>query len=180
MRENPLFVYAGAVGALAVMTVLSAGAGWLVPTLFSERVAHWCFVALFAVFGVRLLQTASAMKTDGVNEEELAEVEQELGSPAEADTAGVPERLTAGGVFLKAFVTTFLAEWGDRSQIATIALAAEKSVFGVTLGGILGHAVCTAIACAGGKVLARRISERVVTYVGGALFLFFAVATALE
>ena len=44
------------------------------------------------------------------------EVEQELGSPAEADTAGVPERLTAGGVFLKAFVTTFLAEWGDRSR----------------------------------------------------------------
>merc|ERR1719389_476271 len=119
---------------------------------------------------------ARAMKGDAPSEE-LEETEQELvASPA--DSAGAAaEPLTASGVFVKAFVATFLAEWGDRSQIATIALAAEKGVLGVTVGGILGHALCTAIACVGGKILARRISERVVTYVGGALFLFFAAST---
>ena len=30
-------------------------------------------------------------------------------------------------IFLEAFVLTFLAEWGDRSQITTIALAAHKN-----------------------------------------------------
>eukprot|EP00958_Prasinococcus_capsulatus_P003043 scaffold269_cov404-Prasinococcus_capsulatus_cf.AAC.47 len=34
----------------------------------------------------------------------------------------------------KAFTMTFLAEWGDRSQIATITLAAEGDMLGVTLG----------------------------------------------
>jgi putative Ca2+/H+ antiporter (TMEM165/GDT1 family) len=38
---------------------------------------------------------------------------------------------------------TFLAEWGDRYQIATIALAASFNVYMVTLGALLGHFICT-------------------------------------
>ena len=34
--------------------------------------------------------------------------------------------LIFSAVFLEAFVLTFLAEWGDRSQIATIILAARE------------------------------------------------------
>jgi putative Ca2+/H+ antiporter (TMEM165/GDT1 family) len=37
-------------------------------------------------------------------------------------------------LFMKAFTLTFVAEWGDRSQIATIALAADKNPFGVVSG----------------------------------------------
>lgn len=69
----------------------------------------------------------------------------------------------------------FLAEWGDRSQIATIALAAAKNPWGIAFGGFLGHALCTGLAVLGGRLLASRISERTVTIVGGVLFLAFAV-----
>ena len=34
--------------------------------------------------------------------------------------------LIFSAVFLEAFILTFLAEWGDRSQIATIILAARE------------------------------------------------------
>lgn len=78
-------------------------------------------------------------------------------------------------VFLQAFSLTFLAEWGDRSQVATIALAASKNIWGVNIGAVLGHALCTSIAAVGGKMLASSISERAVTYAGGLLFLTFAI-----
>ncbi len=78
-------------------------------------------------------------------------------------------------VITTVFSVIFLAEWGDRSQIATIALAAAKDPVGVCVGGVLGHAVSTAIAVIGGRLLATRISERTVAYVGGTLFLLFAV-----
>lgn len=40
---------------------------------------------------------------------------------------------------VEAGILTFLAEWGDRSQIATITMAAEKDPVMVTIGAILGH-----------------------------------------
>jgi putative Ca2+/H+ antiporter (TMEM165/GDT1 family) len=79
----------------------------------------------------------------------------------------------------QAFTLTFLAEWGDRSQIATIALASSKNVFGVILGGLIGHAFCTGLAVVGGRMLAAKISEKTTTLVGGTLFIFFAVTSLL-
>ena len=78
-------------------------------------------------------------------------------------------------IFIKAFTMTFVAEWGDRSQIATIALASSKDPYGVTLGGTIGHGLCTGLAVVGGKLLAAKISERTVALSGGVLFLIFAV-----
>lgn len=78
-------------------------------------------------------------------------------------------------VFVQTFTMTFLAEWGDRSQISTIALASAKDPYGVTAGGTVGHAICTGIAVVGGRLLASRISEKSVNIAGGALFLLFAI-----
>ena len=126
---------------------------------------------------------------------ELIEVEEEmnkkdgpedLSHDIEGNGKGNGDRMTKNGhnsshnsenlkVFTQTFTLTFLAEWGDRSQIATIALAASKELSGVVLGGLLGHALCTGLAVVGGKMLASRISERHVSLVGGALFIVFAV-----
>ena len=78
-------------------------------------------------------------------------------------------------IFMQAFLLTFLAEWGDRSQIATIALAAAKNPYGVTLGGCLGHSLCTGMAVVGGRMLASKISEKTVSFWGGLIFLAFGV-----
>lgn len=78
-------------------------------------------------------------------------------------------------IALQSLTLTFVAEWGDRSQIATIALAAAKNPYGVTLGGCIGHSMCTGVAVMGGRMLAARISEKTVSFWGGCIFLVFGV-----
>ncbi|KAF8577565.1 UPF0016-domain-containing protein, partial [Ramaria rubella] len=83
--------------------------------------------------------------------------------------------LLLGPVFVQSFVLTFLGEWGDRSQIATIALAAAHNVYVVALGTVVGHACCTALAVLGGRWLSTKISVKHVTLGGACLFLIFSV-----
>ena len=63
--------------------------------------------------------------------------------------------------WVQTFIMTFLGEWGDRSQIATIAMAAGQDYWWVTGGAVSGHAFCTAIAVIGGRAIAGRVSLRI-------------------
>lgn len=178
MRKERRWVFLGAISALAAMTVLSACIGMVLPALLPRKYTHWAAVALFVYFGSKLLFEAAEMvrKGEGAGpSEELEEVEQSLKDSSPKEKRGSQGRATA----LQALTLTFVAEWGDRSQIATIAMAAAKEPLGVTLGGIVGHSCCTSLAVLGGRVLATRISERVVLGMGGLLFLAFAVHGAV-
>jgi len=196
MRHGRLVVYAGAMGALAVMHLLSSLMGYSLPALLPRTYTHLASALLFVYFGLRLLKDGYEMSGDGPSEE-LQEVEEELvtkkADGSEADDPSVDVEAGPGPtaeetkksllqsigeanlkIFTQAFTLTFLAEWGDRSQIATIALASSKNVFGVIIGGLVGHAFCTGLAVIGGRMLAARISEKTVAIIGGLLFLFFA------
>jgi len=83
-------------------------------------------------------------------------------------------------VFWQALTMTFLGEWGDRSQISTIALAANSNAYLVFVGSFLGHVLCTSLAVVGGKFLANKISERTVNICGGILFLLFGIHNLLS
>mmetsp|Transcript_128706 Transcript_128706/g.181553 ORF Transcript_128706/g.181553 Transcript_128706/m.181553 type:complete len:228 (-) Transcript_128706:117-800(-) len=175
MRHDRLAVFFGSAGALAAMTALSATIGLVLPKLMPRKYTHWAAVALFVYFGLKLLWEALQMLRSGSGSgpsEELEEVEQSLKEES-------PKAKQTWAVAGQALTLTFLAEWGDRSQISTIALAAAKDPLGVTLGGIIGHSCCTSLAVLGGRVLAEHISERMVVTAGGVLFLCFALHGAI-
>lgn len=69
-------------------------------------------------------------------------------------------------IFIQAFTLTFVAEWGDRSQLTTIILSAREDYFGIIVGGIVGHSICTGLAVIGGRMIAQKISVRTVTIIG--------------
>ena len=193
MKHARLVIFLGAVSALAVMTVLSAAMGYALPALMPRTYTHYASALLFFYFGCRMLKDASSMSGSGVSEE-LGEVEEELGGAGhgkKGDEEGGDSGSEGGNgtdtpppaaaekdslkVLSQAFMLTFLAEWGDRSQIATIALASAKDPYGVVAGGVVGHSMCTGLAVVGGRMLASRISEKHVHVVGGVIFLLFAV-----
>ena len=62
--------------------------------------------------------------------------------------------------WVQTFVMTFLGEWGDRSQIATIAMAAGQDYWWVTAGAVVGHGCCTGAAVLGGRAIAGKVSLR--------------------
>ena len=165
------------------MTVLSSLLGYAAPALISRTYTHYAATILFLFFGLRMLY--EALTNQNQDKDELEEVEKELAHSSKDDhhhqgssKTGSPSsaalRRLFSPIFLEAFTLTFLAEWGDRSQIATIGLAAAEDVVGVTLGGIVGHALCTGAAVVGGRHLAVHIDERLVSIFGGLLFLLFA------
>ncbi|CAN6887922.1 unnamed protein product [Brassica oleracea] len=78
-----------------------------------------------------------------------------------------------------AFSINFFGEFGDKSQLATIGLAADENPFGVVLGGIVAQLLCTTAAVIGGKSLASQISERIVALSGGMLFIIFGIQSFL-
>ena len=53
MRHSRLVVWSGAVGALAVMTILSAVVGHAAPLLLPPSLTHYAAVLLFFIFGTR-------------------------------------------------------------------------------------------------------------------------------
>ena len=167
-------VFAGVVAALSAMTVLSVALGQ-VASLLPKDYIHYAKIVFFIAFGLKLIYDANKMAVSAT--EEVAEEAQEAVEKADLDNS---QQKSVWSILLKSFVLTFIAEWGDRTQIATIALAAGNNPIGVTAGAILGHAICAAIAVIGGRLIAGKISERQITFLGGFLFIIFGIVSAIE
>jgi putative Ca2+/H+ antiporter (TMEM165/GDT1 family) len=84
------------------------------------------------------------------------------------------------GVFGTSLWTFFLAEIGDKSQIATVALAAQYQALGlVVMGTTLGMMIANVPAVYLGERVAHKIPVRLVHGVAAALFAVLGVATLL-
>ncbi|KAJ4795030.1 GDT1-like protein 3 [Rhynchospora pubera] len=177
MRHPKSIVLSGALSALFVMTILSTGLGRIVPNLISRKHTNSAATVLYCFFGLRLLYIAYTSDPKASQKKEIEEVEEKLEAGQGKSRIRRFFSRFCTPIFLESFILTFLAEWGDRSQIATIALATHKNAIGVAVGATVGHTICTSLAVVGGSMLASRISQRTVATVGGLLFLGFSVSS---
>ena len=84
------------------------------------------------------------------------------------------------GVFGATLITFFLAEMGDKTQIATVAMAAHYAApFMVVIGTTLGMLIADVPAVLVGNKLANKIPMKLVHSIAAAIFALLGVATLL-
>ena len=94
-------------------------------------ITYYISSALFALFGLKMLHEGYHMSPTG-GQEEYEEVNEELRKKEESGGSlelggrrgSEPPTLLSflGKIFIQSFTMTMLAEWGDRSQLATVIL----------------------------------------------------------
>jgi len=131
-------------------------AGWIgawLATLVSPTTLRWTIAASFVVFGLW------ALKPDELEED---------------------QKLRGAGVFLTTLVAFFLVEMGDKTQLATVALAARfDSLVSVVMGTTLGMMIANVPAVWMGEALAHRVNMKWMRWVAAALFIVLGALTLL-
>jgi putative Ca2+/H+ antiporter (TMEM165/GDT1 family) len=88
---------------------------------------------------------------------------------------GEDERNTKFGPIITVAVAFFIAEMGDKTQLATIALATKfkTAPIAVLVGTTTGMLIADSIGILAGVVLRRRIPERKIKFISAAIFILF-------
>ncbi|MEO1193687.1 MAG: TMEM165/GDT1 family protein [Pseudomonadota bacterium] len=133
----------------AASTLVGAALALAIPTDFVKIAAGLVF----------LLLAPLTLRNGGTSDGEKSESPKLL---------GIWAPLTIGGAF-------FLAEFGDKTMLVTMTLAATEEAVGVWLGSALGMVAANAIAVAIGAAIGTRIPERWIRRLAAAAFVIFGV-----
>jgi len=101
-------------------------------------------------------------------------------SPHHAPEKKLEVQINKRAIIFEIFSMVFFAEWGDRSQIYTIALASQYNGFIVFLGAFLGHIVSLIVAIIGGRLFAEKLSERTILLIAGILYLLLGIFSIID
>ena len=150
-RKPPII--AGILVATLANHFLAGSVGVWAASLVSREALKWTIAILFFAFGAWVLRP---------------------------DKAEENVKLPAAGVFLATLVVFFLAEMGDKTQLATVALAARyDALVAVVLGTTLGMMIANVPAVWIGEALAHRVNMKVMRGVAAGLFVLLGVLALL-
>jgi len=154
--KKPVPIILGILLATIINHGFAGALGAWITTLLSPKTLGWILGFLFIAMAIWTL------KPDEIEEDE-------------AKIAG------RFGVFGATTITFFLAEMGDKTQIATVALAANySSVFLVVIGTTLGMMIADVPAVFIGTKFAQKVSMKLVHGIAAAVFAVLGVITLLN
>ena len=154
--KKPLPIIAGILVATLINHGLAGALGAWITQSVSPQVLRWVLGASFIGMAIWTLMP------DEIEEEEETQIAQRF------------------GVFGATLITFFLAEMGDKTQVATVAMAAHyANPLWVVMGTTLGMLIADVPAVFVGDKLANKIPMRLVHMVAAAMFAVLGVATLM-
>jgi len=172
-HRRPWAVFLGASLALTAVTAIGAVGGGVVARLIPLSVLQTVAAAGFVVMGLLVARQALAAQGDDASREVCI-----------VDTDGTESAAAHGAWDWQAFGSTFgllfLAEMGDKTQLAVLTLAGSSgTIWPVFIGGSLALIAVTALGVLGGESLSRLLPERVLLWISALAFIGIGVAMAL-
>lgn len=148
--RQPWMIMSGILVATLLNHALASFAGGYLASYFSPEILKWTLALTFFAFAAWIL---------------IPDKEEELKSTARF------------GAFITTVIAFFIAEMGDKTQLATVALGAHYSSAAiVTLGSTFGMMMSNALAIFLGDRLLKRISMRWIRSFASLLFALFGLA----
>ncbi len=177
-------VLVGIFGATLAIHLLSTVVGQLVGDLIPKKVLAVATGLLFVGFGVWTLRGDSGPDDDGATPSRMGPIMTtavafflaELGDKTQIMTMTIAADPAA---VLRAFGTAGPAISGALASVGLTAknLTPAGSFWGVWMGSTLGMMIADGLAIVVGSVLGRRLPERLITRISGAVFILFGVAS---
>jgi putative Ca2+/H+ antiporter (TMEM165/GDT1 family) len=187
LKYDKTIVFCGCFSALLAHTIIAAIFGYTIARVVPVTFLHFGAAALYAFFAVLFWQDYLNADEDSdiiaAGKEEAAE--DCAGDADAADSYGATEgskqTATKSGttrmlkIFSTCFMAMFIAEWGDRTQIAMIGQHASQPLIPVCIGSALAFLLLTLSAVIVGQLLANtKLSEKMVHLVSALSFAVFA------
>lgn len=147
-------VLLGAVVAFLILNTLAVVFGAGIAAWVPERITAGVVALLFGVFGIHALLAENSAGADEISD------------------------LPGRSVFFTTLSLIFLAEFGDKTQLAVAGLASNLAVLPVWMGATIALIAVSALGVWVGRTLLQRLPVHWPHRIGGAIFLIFAFVAA--
>lgn len=169
---RPWAVFLGASTALAAVTALGAAGGRVIGQVIPASVLHWGAALAFVVMGLLIGRQA----VRGEDDESASESACDLTDDRSGESSAAPIGAESWRTFGSTFGLLFVAEMGDKTQLAVLSLAGKvANPWPVFIGGGLALTAVTALGVIGGQGLSRIIPQRVLLWISAVAFVVMGV-----
>merc|ERR1719158_1253835 len=178
-------VFVGCFAALVAHVGLAAALGYGMSKLVSTRSLEFAAAALYFMFALMYANDWRQASDDslGALEEAQESLEEAELKPLKGNLKGTGKKVwsEAARILSLGFTSTFIAEFGDRTQFAMIGQHASQPIIPVCIGSVIAFFVICGLAVASGAFLSNlAVSERSVAMIGGISFLLFAIVSLYD